>query len=157
MSSGFLSSLFVCADEKQRDEIQYPFPMDSPSSVKAKVSKTSVPLLQIAAAQLTSAKQLRVQAISPGVKKSAYFSQSSPSPLPPTSPSVSPEVDAVDKAGDSSPHILSDTQTSEAADIDYESLLYDDVQTCADANKVLCFCPKWLILVALDLFINYAW
>lgn len=131
---------FVIADEKQRDELPSPFPMDSPSPVKAKVSKTSVPLLQIAAAQLTSAKQLRVQATCPSVKRSAYFSQSSPSPLPPTSPNVSPEVDAVDKSGDSPPHILPDTQNSEAAEIEYESLRFNDMQSCPDANKVFCFC-----------------
>jgi hypothetical protein len=114
-------------------------------SLEVNARKTIVtPLLQNAAAQLTGAVKLRVEATctSSIVKRSTYFSRSSPSQLHPISPAVSPaehpkrKIDVLDKPDDSLPSATPDTQNSEV-EIESHIKCFDDVTDCLGFDKVL--------------------
>ena len=137
--------------EQQKDESLFPFVRSLESqltsrSLEINAKKTVVPpLLQNAAARLTGAAKLRVKATctSGTVKRSTYFSRSSPSQLHPTSSDVIPEdhpkrnIDLLDKPDDSSLTIIPDTQNFEGVEIENHIQCFDDVTDCLDVDKVL--------------------
>lgn len=131
------------SEEKQKNESPF-YSRITSNPVDSKASKTSVPSrVQKAAAQLTSAMQLRAEATclgGPG-KRSAYFSRTSPSPLHPSSPGVSLEVDykrnvdVVDISEGSLPSIHPEAQVSKEVEIECDTQRFNDVQNCPDVHK----------------------
>jgi len=109
--------------------------------------------VQKAAAQLTSAMQLRAETTclgGPG-KRSAYFSQTSPSPLHPSSPGASLEadhkrnVDVLEDISEGSlPSIHPEAQVSKEVEIECDTQRFNDVQNCPDVNKVFANIYAWL-------------
>lgn len=143
----FSLGLLSCTDN-QKDESLAQFAIEphmTSSSLELKTRKAIVPLVQNAAAQLTGAVKLRREATCIGgpVKRSAYFSLSSPSQLHSTSPCVSSEdhlkrnLNVVDRPEDSIPRTIPDSQHSAGVEVESHIQCFDDLIACLDVDKVL--------------------